>query len=250
MSITDALPLLYTDLAAWWPLMSSPDDYVGEAAFYASQLRQACRTPPRAVLELGSGGGNNASHMKTHFALTLVDRSPAMLAVSRALNPECEHLEGDMRSVRLGREFDAVFVHDAIMYMTTEADLRRAIVTAYVHCRPGGAALFAPDHVRETWEPKTEWGGQDGEGRGVRYLEWDWDPDPDDTQYFGEFTYLLREGNDIRCQYDRHVFGIFPRATWMGLLSEAGFSPRRVPAKGSGPEEEWEIFIGLKESER
>ena len=29
-----------------------------------------------------------------------------------------------MRNVRLGRTFDAVFVHDAIMYMTTEVDLR------------------------------------------------------------------------------------------------------------------------------
>ena len=240
--MTNPLPLLYTDLASWWPLLSSPDEYAAEASFYARQLRQACRTPPHTVLELGSGGGNNASHMKAHFKLTLVDRSPAMLAVSRALNPECEHLEGDMRTARLGREFDAVFVHDAIMYMTTEADLRQAMVSAFVHCRPGGAALFAPDHVRETFQLKTEWGGLDGEGRGVRYLEWDWDPDPDDTTYFGEFTYLLREGDDIRCSYDRHVFGIFPRATWMGLLSEAGFTPRLVPAKGSGLEENGRSF--------
>jgi SAM-dependent methyltransferase len=245
--MTEPLPLLYTDLASWWPLMSSPDEYAAEAAFYAGQLKQACRTPPLAVLELGCGGGNNASHMKADFQLTLVDRSPAMLAVSRALNPECDHLEGDMRTLRLGREFDAVFVHDAIMYMTTEADLRRVIVTAYIHCRPGGAALFAPDHVRETLQLKTEWGGNDGVGRGVRFLEWDWDPDPDDTTYFGEFTYLLREGNEVRCSYDRHIFGIFPRATWVALLSGAGFSPRRVPARGSGLEGEWEVFVGVKE---
>jgi hypothetical protein len=41
-----------------------------------------------------------------------------------------------------------VFVHDAVAYMTTERELRAAIETAFVHCRPGGAALFAPDHVR------------------------------------------------------------------------------------------------------
>ena len=71
-----------------------------------------------------------------------------MLAVSRAQNPECTHVEGDMRTVRLGRRFDAVFVHDAVVYMATEADLRRAMETAFVHCEPGGAALFTPDHVR------------------------------------------------------------------------------------------------------
>ena len=33
--------------------------------------------------------------------------------------------------------------HDAVAYMKTEDDLRQAIETAYVHCQPGGAALFA-----------------------------------------------------------------------------------------------------------
>jgi len=32
------------------------------------------------VLELGSGGGNNASYLKHRFAMTLVDRSPACSA--------------------------------------------------------------------------------------------------------------------------------------------------------------------------
>jgi hypothetical protein len=31
-------PRLYTDLAAWWPLMSAPADYAEEAAFYADLL--------------------------------------------------------------------------------------------------------------------------------------------------------------------------------------------------------------------
>ena len=32
----------------------------------------------------------------------------------------------------------------AIDYMTTAEDLARAVTTAFVHCRPGGVALFAP----------------------------------------------------------------------------------------------------------
>jgi SAM-dependent methyltransferase len=101
-------------------------------------MEQASARPIRSVLELGSGGGNNASHLAKHFSMTLVDSSPGMLAVSRALNPGCEHVEGDMRTVRLRREFDAVFVHDAICYMTTPDDLLDAIETAFVHCRPPG----------------------------------------------------------------------------------------------------------------
>jgi ubiquinone/menaquinone biosynthesis C-methylase UbiE len=129
----------YGDLAPWWPLISAPEEYAEEAAFAATLLR-----PARTVLELGSGGGNNAFHLKAEFDLTLVDLSADMLAVSQTLNPECEHVQGDMRSIRLGRTFDAVFVHDAIEYMTTEEDLRQAVQTVYAHCRPGGVARTLP----------------------------------------------------------------------------------------------------------
>ena len=93
--------------------------------------------------------------------MVLVEPSEGMRAVSRALNPECEHVGGDMRTARLGRQFDAVFVHDAVCYMTTESDLRLAIETAYMHCRPGGAALFAPDFVSENFTAATDHGGHD-----------------------------------------------------------------------------------------
>src|SRR5688500_10587196 len=150
---------LYDELASWWPLLSAPVDYAEEAEFYRKTLIAACERPPRTVLELGSGGGNNASHLKHHFRMGLVDRSEGMLAVSRNLNPECEHFQGDMRDVRLGRLFDAVFVHDAVSYMTTEHDVRRAIQTAFVHCSPGGAAVFVPDNVRENFRASTDHGG-------------------------------------------------------------------------------------------
>ena len=116
-----------------------------------------------------------------------------MLAVSRQLNPECDHLVGDMRTVRLDRQFDAVFVHDAVMYMVSEEDLRNAIETAYVHCRPGGMALFVPDCVRETFSPATQHGGHDGDGRSLRYLEWTYALEEGETSYRVAFAYLIRD---------------------------------------------------------
>src|SRR5690606_13214161 len=161
----------------------------------------------------------------------LVEPAPGMRAVSEALNPACEHLPGDMRTVRLGRRFDAVFVHDAVCYMTTEADLQRAVETAFAHCAPGGAALFAPDHVRETFRPSTDHGGADGpDGRGLRYLEWTWDPDPSDTTYLVDYAYLLREADGAaRVAHDRHEEGLFARADWLRVLADAGFVPGVVP---------------------
>ena len=239
-------PLLYGPLASWWPLLSAPAEYAEEAAFYRQVLEGAGVEPLETVLELGSGGGNNASWLKRRFRMTLVDRSPDMLAVSRALNPECEHVEGDMRTVRLGREFDAVFVHDAIAYMTSEEDLLRAMRTARVHCRPGGAALFVPDHVRETFRPSTSHGGEDRDGRGLRYLEWSWDPDPSDTIVLSDFAYLLREEDgSVRVVHDRHEEGLFPRAVWMEALEKAGFTDVQViPFAHSEVEEGLEVFLG------
>jgi SAM-dependent methyltransferase len=220
---------LYDQLSAWWPLLSPPSDYAEEAAFYQRLLLETAQRPCRSLLELGSGGGNNASYLKARFDVVLVDRSPGMLQVSRALNPECEHVEGDMRTVRLGRQFDCVFVHDAVVYMTTEADLRSAIETAYVHCKPGGAALFAPDHLRENLRPSTDCGGYDGGDRGLRYVEWTWDPDPTDSSYLVDYAYLLRHPDgSMQVEWDRHIEGLFSRAEWLRFLADAGFEPTCV----------------------
>jgi hypothetical protein len=116
-----------------------------------------------------------------------------------------------------------VFVHDAIDYMTKAADLRAAIGTAFAHCRPGGVALFVPDEIKERFRPRTDHGGNDDGERGARYLEWTWDPDPDDDTYLVDFAYLLREGREVTVEHDRHGCGVFPRALWLDLLSEAGF---------------------------
>jgi SAM-dependent methyltransferase len=245
---TSPAPRLYDELAAWWPLLSAPQHYLEEAHVYRSQILDACVVPPATLLELGSGGGNNANHLKLDFALTLVDRAPGMLEVSRALNPECEHVLGDMRDVRLGRVFDAVFVHDAVAYLTTRGDLARAAATAFVHCRPGGVALFVPDAIRELFRPTTHCGGRDGETRSLRYLQWIWDPDPSDTTYLSDFAYVLREGDGIpRVEHDRHVFGLFSRAEWLDVLRDAGFQPRSVPLVHSEVEPGTvEMFVATK----
>ncbi len=240
---------LYDALAAWWPLMSAPEDYADEAGTYWGLLSARADAPIQTLLELGSGGGNNASHLKAHAQLTLVDPAPGMLAVSRALNPECEHVEGDMRDVRLGRTFDAVFVHDAICYMTTEADARRAVETAFLHTRPGGLALFAPDHLRETFEPGTEEGGEDDPhtGRGLRYLAWVYDPDPSDTTYVVDYAYLLREASgEVRAVHDRHVEGLFTRDEWLRWIAEAGFEVERVRIEHAGLEGEYGVFVARR----
>jgi SAM-dependent methyltransferase len=234
---------MYHALAAWWPLLSPPEDYADEAAFFLSLLVEVTGSRSASLLELGSGGGNNAMHIKPAFAsVTLTDRSPDMLDVSRRLNPDCEHIAGDMRTIRLGRTFDVVFTHDAIDYMTTEADVRAAIETALIHCKPGGMALFVPDAVRETLETTTEHGGTDGDGRALRYLEWSYDPDPNDHTIVTDYVLLTRkDGEDSVITHERHLLGLFTIEEWLRLLSAAGFHASVVIDKY-----ERHVFVGRK----
>src|SRR5689334_22584487 len=130
------MPKLYSELASWYHLLTAPKDYAEEAEFARKTIIESSATPVKTVLELGAGGGNNASHMKAAFAMTLTDLSPSMLDESRRINPECEHITGDMRTLRIERQFDAVFVHDALTYLTSREDLIQCMKNARIHCKP------------------------------------------------------------------------------------------------------------------
>ncbi|MEV4620201.1 class I SAM-dependent methyltransferase [Asanoa sp. NPDC049573] len=230
----------YGDLAPWWPLISPADEYAEEAAFAASLLCGA-----RTVLELGSGGGHNAVHLKKQFDLTLVDIAPGMLEQSRKINPELPHHRGDMRDLRLGRAFDAVFIHDAITYMTTEGDLSKAIATAAAHA---DRVVLVPDDVKETFEPDTDHGGVDGDdGRAARYLSWTYDPDPTDTTTRTDYAFLLRDADGgISAAQETHVTGLFPRDTWLRLLRQHGFAAEAVTEVTSDDRTPRTFFVGRK----
>jgi len=234
--VTDS-PRLYGELASWFHLLTAPEEYEEEAEIYRRLLGDA-----KSVLELGSGGGNNASHLKRHFEMTLVDASEDMLEMSRRINPELRHLVGDMRTVRLDETFDAVFVHDAIDYMTMLEDLRAVMETAFAHLRPGGVAVLAPDHVRERFQAGTEHGGNDDGERGLRYLEWTLDPDPSDTSYLVDYAYLLRDEGQVRVVYDQHVCGLFSIDEWRESLRDVGFESVEIAAG----DEDREVFVARR----
>lgn len=232
---------MYRELAPWFHLLTPPQEYAEEAASALAILRANVDGPLETLLELGSGGGNMASHLKREVRLTLTDLSAEMLELSRTINPECEHVVGDMRTLRLGRTFDAVLIHDAICYMTTEADLRAAMTTAFEHLRPGGAALFEPDYVRESFRTDTDHGGEDGPDRGLRYLEWVTDADPNDTTYEVDYAILRRYPDGrVEVSHDHHVEGLFPKQRWLDLMREVGF----MDSTSHVDEEDRVVFVG------
>lgn len=241
---------MYTDLASWWPVLSPPEEYADEAPAMAGLLRTG-EGPVRTLLELGCGGGNLASHMPGQIPgvqLTLVDLSEDMLALSRALNPHAEHIEADMRTMRLGRTFDAVLVHDAIDYLLTRDELDALAATVAAHLDPGGVAVLAPDHVVESFAPGTDWGGSDSpDGRSARYLEWTWDPDSDDTWAQADYSFVLRDPHgQVSFVGESHRFGLFDVPTWLEVLEGAGLPAVPVLEQTDDDREPRTLFVATR----
>jgi SAM-dependent methyltransferase len=247
---------LYDDLVSLYPLVSDRAAYAGEAAMVKKAVRLKLGPPGpgrrrRTLLELGVGAGHLLSHLTDTFDAVAVDLVPEMLKLSQSLNPDVEHHVGDMRTFRLKGTFDVAMIHDAIHYMTTQDDLLAAMATCHAHLKRGGVALFMPGYVKETFinGDVSHLVNFAAEGD-LGYVAQTHDADPADDVYQLIFMLLRRDGARVVAEEDRHTCGVFPLATWMRLLDEAGFDARRpkleLGAKGKPAPPQTPLFVAMK----
>lgn len=221
---------MYDEFAHLWPLISAPEDYAEEAGYWRELLREKLGRGRHEILELGVGGGNNLSHLTSDFQATAVDISEKMLANSIRLNPGVEHHVGDMRTVRLGRTFKAVLIHDAIDYLLSEAEIRDTFATARAHLQTGGVFVAAPDWYRETFLGRSVSSKTRCTDRlELTVIEYCHDPDTSDTTIETVFFYIMNEGGRLRIEQDSHITGLFHLDTWVRLMKEAGFDVEKWP---------------------
>jgi hypothetical protein len=230
---------MYDEFSHLWTQISAPEGYADEAEILLDLLFELlCKERGEfrpSMLGMGVGGGNNLRHMTPWVDAVAADISPQMLAVSKVLNPGTKHVIGDMRSMRLGKTFDLVLVHDAISYITTEADLLATFETARVHLEPGGVFIAGPDWLRGVTEIPNISSKLGGFGE-LSYTEFVHDQDPNDTEIEIIFTcYIPNEDGSFRVEEDRHRHGLFGMETWLKLMRRAGFEPnaRRYPSDAS-----------------
>lgn len=135
--------------SAYYDLLYADKDYSAEAEYVARTLRTE-KAEVHTLLELGSGTGRHGRLLAgMGFEVRGVERSSEMVAIARLATEEvatpgaftCD--VGDLRSVRLGRTFDAVIsLFHVISYQTSDDDLRAAFRTASEHLEKGGLFLF------------------------------------------------------------------------------------------------------------
>lgn len=134
--------------AAYYDLLYQDKDYAGEAS-YLDDLIRRYNPGTKEILELGCGTGLHAHELaKRGYTITGVDLSEAMVqqAVERSqqlTTPDVSFVQGDLRTFRAGRNFDAVLaLFHVVSYQTSNADLSAAMMTAAAHLRPGGLFIF------------------------------------------------------------------------------------------------------------
>ena len=248
-------PRLYADLARLWPHLSPPEDYADESQTLIELITQTLGEPAEgqrwSLLELGAGGGHSVIHLKDRFDCTAADLSPQMLEQCKKLNPDVPTVVGDMRTMRLDKQFDIVLICDAIDYMTTRDDAVAALTTAAAHLRPGGVVLMAPTYTRETFvdgdvaDDGTTTPGKDE----LTFFTFVHDPDPADTAFEMILLYLIRDGQtrQVEVVEDRHQCGLFTIAQWEAMMAEAGLSSEALAEQRTDDEDE-QLTEGLESS--
>ena len=215
---------LYTDLAWLWPMWGDAAGYADYCRHVTELIRRHAKRPVTTLLDIGCGGGKNILNLKGEFIVTGMDLSPVMLAQAKELNPDCAFFQGDMRTFRFDRTFDAVIMDDAISYMSRREDFEAAFRTAHAHLDPGGVLIATPDVTFETFQQnKTATTQSARDGLDVVFVENTYDPDPADEQYETTVLFLIRDHGRLRIETDHWTLGIFSLDTWRSVLRETGF---------------------------
>jgi len=224
-------------------------DAATEYAHYCQEvtrlIRQYAERPVGTLLDIGCGGGKNVLNLKREFNVTGLDVSPVMLAQAKELNPGCRFVEGDMRTFRLGRAFDAVLMDDAISHMNCRTDFVAAFGTAYAHVKPGGVLVVTPDVTIETFQQnKTTATPVTRDGVDVVFVENVYDRDSTDDRYETTILYLIRDHGQLRIEVDHWRMGIFSLDTWRQVLRETGFEVHE--GRYHPGEDEYTVFTCVK----
>lgn len=136
----------------YYDLLYQDKDYTREVE-YAEGLLKTYGRGPRTILELGCGTGRHAAILASKgFEVTGVEVSDDMLqqSLARIANLTMSNVpgsfsacQGDARSVRLGKDFDAVIsLFHVVSYQTENEHIKAMLETVSKHLKPGGVFVF------------------------------------------------------------------------------------------------------------
>jgi len=135
-----------------YDLFYQDKDYEAECDLIEEIFRRHAGDQISSVLDLGCGTGNHAIPLAHRgYMVTGADKSSEMVKYAKSklqsqtsqLQFHPQFLEGDVRSLKLNRQFDAILMMFAVLgYQLTNPDLSSTLTTVRQHLKPGGLFIF------------------------------------------------------------------------------------------------------------
>jgi SAM-dependent methyltransferase len=152
----DRIIPLYERNAAAWDAARGGTLHVERA--WLDRFAAAAR-PGGTVLDLGCGTGEPIAGalLARGFGVTGVDAAPTLIALARERLPAGEWVVADMRTLALGRRFDAVLAWHSFFHLAP--DDQRAMFSVFAaHAAPDAPLMFTSGP--EAGEAIGEWEGE------------------------------------------------------------------------------------------
>ena len=211
--------------ARWYDAFYGDEDYAWESGELTTIIRD--HSPAAGtLLDVGCGSGRHLVHLSREFACTGVDVDTDALALARRrVQTGVRLLQGDMRTLDLGRSYEAVTcLFSAIGFMRTRTELRRAVAAMARHLAPGGVLVVEPWFLSDRWgsgpEPTVEEARVDG-GTLVRVITI---TRRGATTSQLDIHHVLAGPQGIRSTDETHTLGLFSIADHEQAFTRAGLT--------------------------
>jgi ubiquinone/menaquinone biosynthesis C-methylase UbiE len=235
--------LLHNKLAKYYDRVYSFKDYLDEAVRLQNLIIKYSESGGNTLLDVACGTGLHLKHLKDDFSCTGVDVSKAMLKIARKNVKEVTFKEADMKTLRLGKQFDVILcLLSSIGYVKTAASLEKTIWNFSKHLKKGGLALIEPSHAKSAYvsgEPRiTTYDGKEAKIARINYTNF-----RQATAVLNMHILIAERGKDAKYFVDRHELGLFGINNTVRIMKAAGLKSKYLK---NGLMSGRELFVGIK----
>ena len=235
--------LLHNKLAKYYDRVYSFKDYLDEAVRLQNLIIKYLESGGNSLLDVACGTGLHLKHLKDDFLCTGVDVSKSMLKIARKNTKGVTFKEADMKTMRLGKQFDVILcLLSSIGYVKTATSMEKTIWNFSKHLKKGGLALIEPSHTKSAYvngEPRiTAYDRKEAKIARVTYTNF-----RQATAVLNMHLLIAERGKDAKYFVDKHELGLFGINNTLRVMKAAGLKSKYLK-NGLMPGRE--LFVGIK----
>lgn len=190
--------------------------------------------PTLEILDLGTGGGHHLFHL-FHQCPNLrsglaVDLSEEMLSRVDSILPQVETRQGDMTSLKFGRSFPLICVHDSFCYLAAEKQIQDLFSNIKEHLTHDGLAFVKLDAVKDSFAgPYRYLTSFEDEDYQLTLTHYEWDPNNRDTWIEVVYLFLEQRGSELVTREERHRLGLFHQSDLLKMARSVDLEGEILP---------------------